>query len=67
MPTAESKPKIKIKDVEGSAFQILNRCQTAAKRADWSQDDLQKFLNEARKYDYQNLMEIVKIHFDVVV
>ncbi len=66
MPTAESKPKIKIKDVEGNAFQILSRCQTAAKRADWSQDDLQKFLNEARKGDYQHLLEVTQQYFEVI-
>ena len=66
MVTAMSKPKAKVSASDrDNIFQLLNACQAAAKRADWSYEQIQAFMAEARSGDLAHLQNVVKQHFDI--
>lgn len=59
------KPKLKIIGKDGNAFAILGEARRAAKKAGWSQDEIDKMLQESMSGDYNNLLATVSKYFDV--
>lgn len=59
------KPKLKIIGENGNAFNILGLAQRAAKKAKWSQDQIDTYMKEAMSGDYNNLLAVTSKYFDV--
>ena len=59
------KPRVKLTGEDGNAFAILGRCRAAARKASWSQERIQEFLDKARSGDYNNLLCVCTEYFDV--
>jgi hypothetical protein len=59
------KPKLKIIGKDGNAFSILGEARRAAKKAGWSQAEVEKMLRESMSGDYNNLLATVSKYFDV--
>ena len=60
------KPKIKLNlnGPGGNAIVILGICQSAAKKAGWTKEQIDAFMSEAMSGDYENLLAVVRKHFD---
>jgi hypothetical protein len=59
------KPKVKLVGEDGNAFAILGRCLKEAKKAKWSQEQIQQFMTESRSGDYDHLLQTVMKYFEV--
>lgn len=59
------KPKVKLVDEDGNAFSILGRCLKEAKKSNWSKEEIERFMTEARSGDYDDLLRIVMKYFEV--
>ena len=59
------KPNVKLLGRDGNAFVILGLCQQAARRASWSPDKIDTFMDKAQSGDYDNLLRVVQDHFEV--
>jgi hypothetical protein len=59
-------PQVKVKLVgeDGNAFFILGRCSYAAKNAGVPQEEIDKFMEEAKSSDYDNLLRTCMKWFD---
>ena len=51
---------------DGNAFAILGRCARAARNAGWSEDEIRAFTDDASSGDYDNLLGVVMMNFDVI-
>lgn len=60
-----TKPRIQLIGEDGNAFAILGRCQKAARKAGWSKDAIEAFMEEAKSGDYDHLLRTVMEHFAV--
>ena len=58
------KPSIKLVGQDGNAFSILGRCQAAARKAGWTQNEVDDFMNKATSGDYNYLLRTVMEHFE---
>lgn len=59
------KPKLKLVGEDGNAFFILGKAQRAAKKAGWSKEQIDAFMEEAQSGDYNNLLSTCMEYFDV--
>jgi hypothetical protein len=59
------KPPVKMVGEDGNAFAILARCQRAARRAGWTREQIDEFMDEAKSGDYTHLLGTVTEHFNV--
>lgn len=59
------KPKVKLIGEDGNAFSILGRYLKEAKKNNWSKEEIERFMTEARSGDYDDLLRIVMKYFDV--
>ncbi len=50
---------------DGNAFSILGRCKKAARRADVPKREIDKFVMEAQREDYDHLVATVQKWFNV--
>lgn len=62
----EEKPVLELVGRDGNAFAILGHAKTVALRAGWSQEKITSFFEEARKGDYDHLLQTCMKFFDVV-
>jgi hypothetical protein len=58
-------PKVTLTGEDGNAFSIMGRCQRAARRAGWTQEQIDVVLNEMQSGDYNHLLQTAMKHFDV--
>ena len=59
------KPKLNILGKDGNAFFILGTAKRAAKRAGWSVEKINTFLDEAKSNDYDHLLQTCNKLFDI--
>jgi hypothetical protein len=57
--------RVKLTGEDGNAFFILGRCQTAARKAGLSKEEMDRFDQEARSGDYDTLLQTCMKWFDV--
>jgi hypothetical protein len=50
---------------DGNAFAILGRCVRAARKPGWSDDEIRAFTDDTSSGDYDNLLGVVMMNFDV--
>ena len=60
------KPIVKLSGTNGNAFAIISRVRQALKRANYKQDDIKKFTEEATQGDYDNALQTCMKWVDVV-
>ena len=53
------KPRVKLVGMDGNAFSILSRVETAMKKAGWDKKEIENFLEEAMSGDYDHLLQTV--------
>lgn len=58
-------PKLKLVGKDGNAFSIMGRARDAAKKAGWTQEEIDLYMVEARSGDYNDLLAVTMEHFDV--
>jgi hypothetical protein len=51
---------------DGNVFAILGKANRVARRAKWSKEKIEKFMNEAMSSDYNHALATVENYFDVV-
>ncbi|WP_170334753.1 hypothetical protein [Ruegeria arenilitoris] len=56
---------IDLPSTNANAFEVLARCQTAAKKAGAERARIQTFLEDAVQGDYEHLLRVVKTHFEI--
>jgi len=50
---------------DGNAFMVLGLCQRAARRAGWTQEQIDKVINEMANGDYDHLLRTAMKYFEV--
>lgn len=56
--------KVQLTGLDGNAFAVLGRCQTAARRAKVPETEIKTFLDEAMSGDYDHLLQTCMRWFD---
>jgi len=59
------RPKLRLVGADGNAFNVLGLARRAAKKAEWSQEEIDAFLKEAMSGSYDNLLATCMRYFDV--
>jgi hypothetical protein len=59
------RPKVILVGRDGNAFAILGACQRAARKANWTKDQIDAFMKQATSGDYDNLLGTAMRYFDV--
>jgi hypothetical protein len=59
-----SKPKLALVGQDGNAFVILGRAISVARKAKWTQEEIDAFLKEAKSGDYDNLLRTCMKYFN---
>jgi hypothetical protein len=52
----EKKVKLNLVGLDGNAFYLLGAFRSAARRQSWSEEEIDKALEEAKSGDYDNLL-----------
>lgn len=60
-----NRPRVKLIGQNGNAFMVLGLCLRAAKRAGWTQEEIDKVRTEMTSGDYDNLLGTAMRYFDV--
>ena len=63
--TATSKPSLTLGGQDGNAFMVLGLAIRAAKKAGWSQAQIDEYKQKATSGDYDNLLAVTMDYFDV--
>lgn len=63
--TTETRPKVSLDGEDGNALAILARCSKAARKADWTPEEISRFREKATSSDYEHLLTVVWALFDV--
>ena len=61
----DERPKLELVGADGNAFNVLGLAKRAAKKAEWSQEEIDAFMKEAMSGNYDNLLATCMKHFDV--
>jgi hypothetical protein len=59
------KPEVRLTESDGNAFALIGKCTRAAKKADWTPEQIKEFRDEAMSGDYQNVLRTCCKYFDV--
>ena len=59
-------PTVKLIGQDGNAVAILGRCVRATRKPGWSDDEIRAFTDDASSGDYDNLLGVVMMNFDVI-
>jgi hypothetical protein len=59
------KPPLTLVDQDGNAFNVLGLAQRAARKAGWSKEQIDEFMNEATAGDYDELLATCMKYFNV--
>ena len=60
-----SKPELELIGADGNAFAIIGKAISVARKAGWSQQEIEKFRIEAMKGDYDHLLQTCMDYFNV--
>ena len=66
MPPLHPEITVKLIGEDGNAFNILGRCQQAARRAGLPKDEIDAFIKEATSGDYDHLLQTAMRWFEIV-
>ena len=61
----QSRPSVKLVGNNGNAFAIMGNCFKAARKAGWSQEQIDIVKNEMTSGDYNHLLATAMKYFDV--
>ena len=60
------KPVLKLTGADGNVFNILGLCQKSAKKAGWTEEEIQEFIHKAtHSNSYDEVLQLCFQHFDV--
>ena len=59
------KTKLKLTGVDGNAFSIMGKAQSAAKKDKWTEEKIKEYLDKAMSGDYNNLLKTTMEYFEV--
>jgi hypothetical protein len=59
-----NKPKLKLTGEDGNAYFILGRAQGVARKANWTKEQIDAFMKEAKSSDYDHLLQTCMEYFD---
>lgn len=62
--TSEKKPRLQLSGEDGNAFFIMGRASATAKKAGWSKEKINEYLEEAKQGDYDHLLQVTMKYFD---
>lgn len=60
-----SKPIVSLLGEDGNAFMIIGRCLRAARKAGWTDKQVEAFQDEATKGDYDKVLQTAQKYFEV--
>jgi hypothetical protein len=63
--TETTKPIVKLIGADGNAFNVLGLALRAARRAGWSQEQIDEYKRKATSGDYDHLLGVTMEYFDV--
>lgn len=58
MKSQKSKPKVKLIGCDGNAFAIMGNVKRALAKAGYSQEEVQRYFEEATAGDYDHLLQV---------
>jgi hypothetical protein len=61
----ETKPRLTLTGTDGNAFSILGRARRCARKAGWTREQIEKYTDEAKSGDYDNLLAVTMRYFEV--
>ena len=59
------KPTVKLVGEDGNAYAIIGRCMKALKKAGYSPEYINKYVDESTSGDYDNLLQVAHKYCDV--
>jgi len=59
-------PRLRLVGADGNAYNVLGMARRAAKKAEWPQEKIDEFFQEATSGDYDHLLWTCMKYFDVV-
>lgn len=62
--TEHKKINLNLVGIDGNAFAIMGAFQKQAKREDWTQEEINTVLDEAKSGDYDNLLQTIMKYCD---
>ena len=65
----DEKPLLDLGNLDGSdgnAFAILGKANRAARKAKWSKEKIEEFMDEAKSGDYNHVLDTVEEYFEVI-
>jgi hypothetical protein len=65
MENTQVRPSVKLLGRDGNAFVIMGACQSAARKAGWTKEQIDAVLNEMQSGDYNHLLATAMKFFDV--
>tara|TARA_Y100000034_G_C6813063_1_gene365575 strand:+ start:634 stop:834 length:201 start_codon:yes stop_codon:yes gene_type:complete len=65
MTTKIEKPVLALVGEDGNAFAIMGKAIKVARRAGWSQEEIDAYLAEAKSGDYDHLLQTTMRYFEV--
>ena len=60
-----NKPQLQLSEQDGNAFFIIGRAVGVARRSGWSEDEINKFREDAMSGDYDHVLQTCFKYFDV--
>lgn len=60
-----SKPRLPLSGMDGNAFYILGTARKVARKAGWTDAQIEEFTQKAKSGDYDNLLQVCEEFFDV--
>ena len=64
MTNDATKPFIQLSGEDGNAWFIIGRARKSARRAGWTPDEVQAFVDEATSGDYDHVLQTVMANFE---
>ncbi len=56
------KVKLKLVGTDGNAFAVMGNFSAAARRAQWTKEEIDTVLNDAMSDDYNHLLAVISAH-----
>jgi hypothetical protein len=60
------KPELQLSGEDGNAFMIIARARSVARKAGWSEEEINQFIEEAKGGDYLHLLDVCEKYFEVL-
>ena len=62
----KNKPELKLSDEDGNVFFILGRAIKIARKNNWNEETIKKFVDDAKSGDYDHALQTCMKYFDVI-